>query len=72
MIKYFLVIQDEKFFNANDVPDKAKLIVQEIKELVDVDTLNLRKKDFNLSSKYNVKEEIDFDRKLLNVTFLLR
>ena len=41
--------QDEEFFAKDDIPEKAKTIKNEVKNLIDPDHLGLRKRQWNTS-----------------------
>jgi hypothetical protein len=49
------------------VPEKVKAVVQIVKRDIDPDILELRKKEFVYSNKFNPKEPKTFERKLLHV-----
>jgi len=62
--------KDEQFFAGDDIPIKSKQIHDEIREFVNPDILELRKKNWNQSVLFpkNPILEETFERKLVKVT----
>jgi hypothetical protein len=61
--------RDEQFFAKEEIPKKALEAKSHIKDLVDPDLLNLRKRDWNKSASVarNGSDEENFERKLTRV-----
>lgn len=61
--------KDEQFFNPADTDQNVRTIVRWVKELIDPDILELRKKPWNASVSYpkNIELEETFERKLIKI-----
>ena len=47
MIKYLILIKDERFYNTADIPQNTRTRVSVVKDFVRNDILELKKKDWN-------------------------
>ena len=60
--------KDQKFFHANDIPDKAKDAVKEVKEAIDKDIFKLKQPKWNPSvSKVNLPIDDNHPQKLFEI-----